>query len=833
MSEYNYLVSSLGRDPILNANTKLKELSNKLKNTTGIPSNTINSLLSNDYFVFYHSNFKPFVSFTKFYEKIHAKGGNHCFGNSASFIIPHHGDFISDMVLHVELNMKDAINYLDENGVFRQYTPRLRWCNYPGERFLKETRFKINEHLIDKYDSFIYNIYRSIYLQPGKKKLYNKLMGQQDIKYGECNLYNGGERGGYNPGIFGKLDDYRLNNNDYGNNDLYLDPPTQYISYTDGLQTSKYKLDEKVELYIPLLFHFCQDPKFALPIHKIPYSKLEIECDIDDYVKLIGPICNNGKTISTDYMLKGNNASTLKNITDNYKFSKENKITFNNSNKLITNLTLYVNYFNIDEDIIDIISQKTGFLLLRNYIRQNVILNGSVGDINLHNLKWPIESLYFSCKMPEYDESNTAGYYLDSWDKYQMSLCHYTTLKGDGLVNGVESFNQDASDNYAYVEHIDWADFYGSKWNNKYGTDFSLNSYVTDVSGNEADINLEQLEELNTDIPNSKYRYMGYYLETNSFIDNVQSLLGDKPSMIRIRTNNNKDFFHFSNLSGNITISTKNYTNNNANFHDHVGEIIYTYVNMTDMDYTGSFLDITLDDVSGSSVDMSWNSGSEVIMPTLNNETDNNYDIYMFIYPPIPTNHFKSGNKNEPKSHVQLTYQSTSINNTMVTLDTSDNILKKNPLPADAFNLNIMPDQYGLGSNLSKRCIKTFTEIPMIETIKLTYKTFDIIKETNNHFFDRYLPWRFQNNTNSPDYDGLYAINFNLFPNIYQPSGYLDISSKKSLIFSYTSNVIGKTGNNGRLSPNRSTQKGNLHIAAIGLNFLVFDNNEVRLHYSH
>ena len=56
----------------------------------------------------------------------------------------------------------------------------------------------------------------------------------------------------------------------------------------------------------------------------------------------------------------------------------------------------------------------------------------------------------------------------------------------------------------------------------------------------------------------------------------------------------------------------------------------------------------------------------------------------------------KSGNKNDPKSHVQLTYQSTSINNTMVTLDTSDNILKKNPLPADAFNLNIMPDQYGL-----------------------------------------------------------------------------------------------------------------------------------------
>ena len=53
--------------------------------------------------------------------------------------------------------------------------------------------------------------------------------------------------------------------------------------------------------------------------------------------------------------------------------------------------------------------------------------------------------------MPEFDEDNTAGYYLDSWDKYEMSLQQYTAVKGDGLVYAFESFNQDGSNNFVYV----------------------------------------------------------------------------------------------------------------------------------------------------------------------------------------------------------------------------------------------------------------------------------------------------------------------------------------------------------------------------------------------
>ena len=86
-----------------------------------------------------------------------------------------------------------------------------------------------------------------------------------------------------------------------------------------------------------------------------------------------------------------------------------------------------------------------------------------------------------------------------------------------------------------------------------------------------------------------------------------------------------------------------------------------------------------------------------------------------------------------------------------------------------------------------------YEEFPSVDTIMIKASDVEIYKETDEAFYNSYLPYRFGPNINTPLDRGWYMVNFNYLPGEHQPSGHINLSRAREFYLHYTSSFISST----------------------------------------
>lgn len=80
-----------------------------------------------------------------------------------------------------------------------------------------------------------------------------------------------------------------------------------------------------------------------------------------------------------------------------------------------------------------------------------------------------------------------------------------------------------------------------------------------------------------------------------------------------------------------------------------------------------------------------------------------------------------------------------------------------------------------------------YKELPLIESMELIAHGITLFRNTNESFYNSYLPYRFGSTINTPHDRGMYMINFNFNPGDYQPSGHVNLSRAREFYIKYHS----------------------------------------------
>lgn len=190
--------------------------------------------IAETHFLFLNNQYKPFVEFTFEYTKatINTKP---LFNGEVTFNIPIYGEFLSDMVLHVQLSELTP----------QQSTDKVRYADFLGHKLISNIQFIIGNNVIDQYTGEFYNVYYNLYVPDYKKKSWLKCMGQESP-------------------IYGTLIQDPINDNFKEQKVLF-----------NGYQTLK-NTQDVVDLFIPLLFWFNTDPRLALPNNFSPLGQVQV-----------------------------------------------------------------------------------------------------------------------------------------------------------------------------------------------------------------------------------------------------------------------------------------------------------------------------------------------------------------------------------------------------------------------------------------------------------------------------------------------------------------------------------------------------------------------------
>lgn len=305
--------------------------------------------------LFVNAHFKPFAAIAYEYQLQRNQSGTVALGGTARFSIAQFGDFIHDMVLHVTI---DSVSSSNANDASRF----IRYCEFPGQRLLKETAFTVNGNPLDKYTDRVYAFHRDYRVQPNKEVGWNRGVGQEELIRGTVNSCEGRGAG------------YR-----------------QHVDLVNGHQTPK-ATQPALDLWIPLLFWFNVDPRLAIPSVAIPYGQRFIDFQFATAAEMMQHVGN--------YRSQDDVAA--------------NPVTAIPS---ISKCELYVNNIFVNPEVHDIIIRRIGFNLIRIHLEQKAIIQNPSNEILLNNLKWPVETLYLGL-IPSDNLSTTNTKMLDGWHRY-------------------------------------------------------------------------------------------------------------------------------------------------------------------------------------------------------------------------------------------------------------------------------------------------------------------------------------------------------------------------------------------------------------------------------
>lgn len=290
----------------------LKEQIKKLHKINVLP--TIADInLTHDFFL--KSSFKPFVNTTFDYSRTNSNTKAKL-GNSCQFQLPRYGNFLSDTLVYIKFKSFQASDDF-----------KVKYCEFLGHRLLKHVSFHTGSNLIDEFNSEDYNFYYEHSLPKDKQIAWKNIIGQE-IPH-----------------------------------DVYLtqDPINQEFKekkqILNGPQTYK-KTQPEIELFIPLLFWFC-DSTQALCSDYLPLdSKIDITFGTKEEVTMSsGGVYNEPE---------------------------------------IEECALYVKHIYVDDSILELLNNTLGLTLIRTHQSHSITLNDPFRDVILDNLKFPTECIYMA-----------------------------------------------------------------------------------------------------------------------------------------------------------------------------------------------------------------------------------------------------------------------------------------------------------------------------------------------------------------------------------------------------------------------------------------------------
>jgi hypothetical protein len=137
-----------------------------------------------------------------------------------------------------------------------------------------------------------------------------------------------------------------------------------------------------------------------------------------------------------------------------------------------------------------------------------------------------------------------------------------------------------------------------------------------------------------------------------------------------------------------------------------------------------------------------------------------------------------------------------------------------------------------LAESLVTQGYATYVEkVKPVSRISVTAHGISLYNDFDVSFFDSYMPFHYGGyNIVTPADEGVFMINFCLYPGTYQPSGHINVSRAREFFIKYTSAYVGVAQS---LNPaNDSTSTGTMHVIGIAINFLLVSDGSAVLRYS-
>jgi hypothetical protein len=112
---------------------------------------------------------------------------------------------------------------------------------------------------------------------------------------------------------------------------------------------------------------------------------------------------------------------------------------------------------------------------------------------------------------------------------------------------------------------------------------------------------------------------------------------------------------------------------------------------------------------------------------------------------------------------------------------------------------------------------------PILESFGIKAHGVSLFDDTfTSKFYNAYLPWKYGADIVTPKDDGVYMVNFCLYPGDYQPSGHINVSRAREFYFKY--NTVSS------FIPAETNSV--LHIIASAINFLLISDGSAVLRYT-
>ena len=408
------------------------------------------------------AQFRPFVAVAFEYNKVRPSSGQAALGSTVQFSIPQFGDFFTDMVLHVQLSAMyhtaaftapaqgtgsssniltgdkysfSSFPYIgydwDTTTVLSgstyqlvdpfgntvtagsgAYSNMVRYCEYPAEALVANTRFTVNGNPLDEYTRDTVVLMRQIQLTTDKTYGYNTLVGQENLLRGysgpkqsrvldtdtttvNANPWNTGSGSNYAvapldtptalmQGLFpqNSWDEAQATSAapaaTYAPN--YWAVAREVLTGATGPQTPKY-WHGPLDLWSKLKFWFNEDPRLAIASVSIPFGQRFIEITLAPQSDIafeapglyVGQTYTDGSAITRTSFRPFWPRGTIAPIS-------------------VSEVELYVNNLFVNPNVHDIYIKRVGFALIRVYRQQRTTLTaGSSGEQLMSQFKWPIE----------------------------------------------------------------------------------------------------------------------------------------------------------------------------------------------------------------------------------------------------------------------------------------------------------------------------------------------------------------------------------------------------------------------------------------------------------
>lgn len=394
-------------------NKRLVEISKRRRSMRGVknPMPTLSDI-EQTHILFVNSHFKPYVAFGYEYQRINPNSGQPRFNSRIQFSIPLYGDFFNDMVLHLKIDAVEALNsgyWDDPSGSPAHGRELIRYVNKIGQKLVTRVEFEVNSNPLDYYDSHVQNFHEKLFVTPNKQHGWYKMIAQETEMSGYKEVPSASGRVGRGAGI------------------------RSTTSLVDGPQTAK-PFHEAIDVWVPLLFWFCQDPRQSIASVCIPYGQRYINV----YLASARDILQHVHAFDRSLDNPGNNAPPVPEITL---------------------AELYINNIFVNPEIHDIYIKRIGFSLVRVHRIQTSQLNKVNDQVLMNIFKWPIETIYLGFRPDENYDTNSSKM-LEDWDQYahiideevpECGIKDYAPVRNEFVAAGTNLTLEEIDDGLGYL----------------------------------------------------------------------------------------------------------------------------------------------------------------------------------------------------------------------------------------------------------------------------------------------------------------------------------------------------------------------------------------------